>query len=383
MFDVAFSRRMCCSRVCSVSTKPRSPSRSVVSPTMRPGMRRMNSCLRREEAVVRPPVALVAADRLALADRHVRAVVARAPRAARARARSTCATATPPPAAAAAASSGAGSSTPKTFGCWKITAAASVDAAANRAGSVAPSSWGTSTTSIPNPGAYVFTTWRTCGLTASARTTFVRPVWCLRDVAGVGRHRAAVVAGCVGDVHSRELADRGLVLEDRLQHALAHLGLVRRVRGEELTPREEVSTIAGHVVVVDPHAQERELGVGRALRAASVSRCRISSASPSASGTSSSRAKRTPAGICSKRSSIESTPIAASIALAIAVGLAEVAGRPLSSLRGREHASPTSVSTITVRRRGRCTPRRPAARSPRRDRRVGCARASPRRTGRR
>ena len=37
---VAFSRRMCCSRVCSVSTKPRRPSTSVVWPAMRPGMRR-------------------------------------------------------------------------------------------------------------------------------------------------------------------------------------------------------------------------------------------------------------------------------------------------------------------------------------------------------
>ena len=37
---VAFSRRMCCSRVCSVSTKQRLPRRSTVWPTMRPGMRR-------------------------------------------------------------------------------------------------------------------------------------------------------------------------------------------------------------------------------------------------------------------------------------------------------------------------------------------------------
>jgi hypothetical protein len=43
MFDVAFSRRMCCSRVCSVRTNARRPSASTVSPTMRPGMRRMKS----------------------------------------------------------------------------------------------------------------------------------------------------------------------------------------------------------------------------------------------------------------------------------------------------------------------------------------------------
>ena len=37
---VAFSRRMCCSRVCSVRTKQRLPRRSTVWPAMRPGMRR-------------------------------------------------------------------------------------------------------------------------------------------------------------------------------------------------------------------------------------------------------------------------------------------------------------------------------------------------------
>ena len=43
MFEVAFSRRMCCSRVCSVSTKPRRPSTSSVSPAIRPGIRRRYS----------------------------------------------------------------------------------------------------------------------------------------------------------------------------------------------------------------------------------------------------------------------------------------------------------------------------------------------------
>src|SRR5438552_3252761 len=43
MFEVAFSRRMCCSRVCSVSTNPRRPSTSTVSPAMRPGIRRRYS----------------------------------------------------------------------------------------------------------------------------------------------------------------------------------------------------------------------------------------------------------------------------------------------------------------------------------------------------
>src|SRR5258708_2093411 len=38
MFEVAFSRRMCCSRVCSVFTNPRVPFASTVWPTLRPGI---------------------------------------------------------------------------------------------------------------------------------------------------------------------------------------------------------------------------------------------------------------------------------------------------------------------------------------------------------
>ena len=56
----------------------------------------------------------------------------------------------------------------------------------------------------------------------------------LGHVAGVGGHRRAVVAGRVGDVHPGQLADRRLVLEDGLQHALAHLRLVGRVGRQKL-----------------------------------------------------------------------------------------------------------------------------------------------------
>ena len=76
MLCVAFSRRMCCSRVCSVSTKPRRPSTSVVSPAIRPGIRRRySSCAakkpKRRAAEVEP-----VAERLALADGDVDAEVA-------------------------------------------------------------------------------------------------------------------------------------------------------------------------------------------------------------------------------------------------------------------------------------------------------------------
>ena len=81
----------------------------------------------------------------------------------------------------------------------------------------------------------------------------------LGDEAGVGGHGRSVVAGGVRDVHAGELADRGLVLEDRLQHALAHLGLVRRVRRQQLAALEDGVDDGGHVVVVDAGAEEADL----------------------------------------------------------------------------------------------------------------------------
>ena len=81
----------------------------------------------------------------------------------------------------------------------------------------------------------------------------------LRDVTRVGGDGRAVVAGRVRDVHAGQLADRGLVLEDRLQHALAHLRLVRRVGGQELPARKDGVDDRRHVVVVDPCSEEGKL----------------------------------------------------------------------------------------------------------------------------
>ncbi len=55
MLWVARSRRMCCSRVCRVSTKPRRPSTSRVSPAMRPGMRRRCSSVAAMKPKEGPP----------------------------------------------------------------------------------------------------------------------------------------------------------------------------------------------------------------------------------------------------------------------------------------------------------------------------------------
>ena len=95
--------------------------------------------------------------------------------------------------------------------------------------------------------------------------------------------------------------------------ALAHLRLVRRIRGQELAALQDRVDDRRHVVVVDPGAEERELDArvrvlrGQLLQVADELRLgerrrHIELAlEPHASG------------ICSNRSSIEETPIAASI----------------------------------------------------------------------
>src|SRR3546814_9908987 len=55
MLLVAFSRRICCSRVESVSTKPRLPSASTVSPHSRPGIWRTYFCLHPNSPTYGPP----------------------------------------------------------------------------------------------------------------------------------------------------------------------------------------------------------------------------------------------------------------------------------------------------------------------------------------
>ena len=54
MLEVAFSRRMCCSRACRVSTKPRCPRRPPSAPTRRPGISRMSLLRQAKKPEVRP-----------------------------------------------------------------------------------------------------------------------------------------------------------------------------------------------------------------------------------------------------------------------------------------------------------------------------------------
>jgi hypothetical protein len=113
--------------------RPRRPS----PPTMRPGIRRVNSCPRREEAVMRAAVQRRAPGALPLSDRPSRSRNPLAPRAIRAssgrRGRSDAHRRR-----SRRGERGRVLEAAEKFGCWKNTAAASSEAAANASGSVTP-----------------------------------------------------------------------------------------------------------------------------------------------------------------------------------------------------------------------------------------------------
>ena len=102
--------------------------------------------------------------------------------------------------------------------------------------SVTPSRSGTSTSWWPVPAAKVASTCRQCGWTPPLTHTVWRPVAADGQVDRLDRGGGAVVEGGVGDRQAGQPGDQGLVLEQRLQHALGHLGLVGRVGGHELGP---------------------------------------------------------------------------------------------------------------------------------------------------
>ena len=74
--------------------------------------------------------------------------------------------------------------------------------------------------------------------------------------------RAAVVETGVGDVETGQLRHQRLILERRLQRALARLGLVGSIGRVELAARGQVVDDRRNEVVVAPAAQETDPLVG-------------------------------------------------------------------------------------------------------------------------
>ena len=73
----------------------------------------------------------------------------------------------------------------------------------------------------------------------------------LRDSSG------SVIEGGIGDVQGCELGDHRLILVNRLQAPLAHLGLVRCVRGVELGPPGDGRYSARDVMAIRARPQKR------------------------------------------------------------------------------------------------------------------------------
>ena len=70
-----------------------------------------------------------------------------------------------------------------------------------------------------------------------------------------------VIHGGIGHVHAGELADHGLILEDRLQKPLAHLRLIGGIGRQKLLLGGDVFDDGGNVVVIGPRAPQNG-GVG-------------------------------------------------------------------------------------------------------------------------
>ena len=229
---------------------------------------------------------------------------------------STAATESAPASCAAAASASRSSTAPRKFGFWTKTAAvSSSSASASSAASVSPPSSPTSTTSAPKPRGVGRERLAAVRVQAARDDELAASLGRAdRQVGGRGDRRRALVERGVGDRQRGELGDRGLELEHHLQAALGDLGLVRRVRGQELRALGDRVDDRRHVVVVHPGAEEADLGVGVGVARRERREVVEDSVSESPSGRSSGRPRRRSAGMSANSSSIEPTPIAASIA---------------------------------------------------------------------
>ncbi len=258
MFEVAFSRRMCCSRVWRVRTKPRLPSRSRVSPAIRPGMRRIRASVAAKKPNDGPPksrrLPSVCPSPTAMSTPHSPGGLSSGERKGVAGAdRQRTLLARPLGHRADVLDGAQEVRLLEDHGADVLVELGQVgDAVAERR---------LDHLHVPSARERAQHLARV-GMDAARDDEAAAAVGQLGHVAG-GAHRArSFVDRRVRDGQRGQLGDRRLVLEHRLQSALGDLGLVGRVRGQELGALDDRVDDRRHVVVVHAGAEERDLILG-------------------------------------------------------------------------------------------------------------------------
>ena len=254
-FELAFSRRMSCSRVRNVVVKARRPMLSTVSPTKRPGMRR--TCSRRAANRPRygPPNAMGVPkgwpSPTATSAPHSPGLLSTA-----AEIGSKATTSIAPVAFAAAAAPAMSSSTPRRLGyCTTIAPGASRSTEGHRGDSVGQRH---RLDLVSGPGGERSHDLRPRPVQAIAQPHTLASGGSHRQVYGLHRRRGAVVQGRIGDLEPAEAGHHRLVLEQRLEDALSDLWLVGRIGRDELGASREAPDGGGDVVVVGAAAGEAD-----------------------------------------------------------------------------------------------------------------------------
>ena len=224
MLDVAFSRRMCCSRVPRASRRAGLPWASLETPTSRPGIWRLNSSRVARNPAWGPPNPSGTPNRWA---EPTATSAPNSPGGRRSvRARRSAATMQKAPAAFAFAKKSAKSwIEPAVSGYWTRTPKQPAPGSYRR--------WSPTTTSRPRGLARVRTMSMVWGWqrseTKNSRAPRRRRLEPVAHQHRLGRRGAFVEHRGVGDLEPGQVADHRLEVEEGLQPALGDLGLVGRV----------------------------------------------------------------------------------------------------------------------------------------------------------
>ena len=177
MFEVAFSRRMCCSRVWSVRTIAALAVAVHGGAHEAPGHAAHELRTAAKTPRFGPPIAERHAEPLALAHHDVGAEGARRREEARGSPGPPTTTRSAPLAWAISPAARTSSRQPRKFGYWTTTAAVrSVTARRRMSRSVTPSARATRLSRRSGPSQYVSTTWRYSGFTPRLKAVSFRPV---------------------------------------------------------------------------------------------------------------------------------------------------------------------------------------------------------------